>query len=308
MVNNLDKSTLSSFEKKSRFFDTFAYRYFGWVVEKRIDRFEDLKRQLRRAGVEKSLRMFLSVTIFESILTMLFVTGFGVLAWFFVNVSAPQISFPIVFPILFGIISAFVTYSVIIFNVSLKVNTRKRKIEASLPTAASYMTAMASAGVTPDKIFLSLAQDEMDLYLKEDAKIIARDVEIFNQDIIRAIENASKRSPSPKYSAFLEGIVSTFTSGGDLQSYLQNTSKTLMNDKLQIEKGFIESLGLMAELFLVMCIVTPTFIVVMIAMVAMQGTINHDALSGIVLALAFIVIPMLQGIIIILVDGLQPEE
>ena len=64
-----------------------------------------------------------------------------------------------------------------------------------------------------------------------------------------------------------------------------------MRDKLQDEKAYIEVLGLFAELFLVACIVTPTFAVVLIAMVALQGTMGHQQQVTIVLGLTFLLIP-----------------
>lgn len=290
-----------STEKRARVLDRLAYQYIGPLFEQRLDRFEDLRRQLRKAGIDQSLRMYLSISVFNAL-----ILGIAVLF-----LSLPLFLFqllPLVFVFLFPILAGIGYWVYALLVPSYKIGERKRKLEASLPTAASYMTAMASAGVTPDKIFMSLSRDDMDLYVKGDAKKISRDIEIFNLDIIRALEAASRRSPSAKYSSFLEGIVSTFTSGGDLQMFFQNASEQLMRDKVQAEKGFIESLGLMAELFLVACIVLPTFLVVMIAMVALQGAIDHEPLTMIVIVLGFILIPMLQAMIILLVDGMQPED
>lgn len=299
---------MSTVGRNASFIDKLAYKWIGTRLEGRLEKFEDLRRQLQRAGVNKSLRMFLSVTIFNSILAAIVVFFFSLVVKLFIDVLYPQIPFPIILPFFFAAFAGFATYNWMILNLSFKISERKRKIDASLPIAASYMTAMASAGVTPDKIFLSLSKDDLDLYLKEDAKKIARDVEIFNLDIIRALEAASKRSPSSTYSSFLEGIISTFTSGGDLQLYLQNASETLMKEKLTQEKAYIETLGLLAELFLVLCIVTPTFLVVILAMVAMQGTINHDGLASFVLTIGAIIIPLFQSVIIIMVDGSQPVD
>jgi len=273
----------------------------GGLFENRLDKFEDLRRKLRKAGIDKSLRMYLSTALLRSI-----IVAIGSMALFFIFFLL--IGAPLILPILLGIILGISTYSIHFIYPSYEIGERKRKLEASLPTAASYMTAMASAGVTPDKIFLSLSRDDIDLFVKEDAKKISRDIEIFNMDIIRALEAAAKRSPSSKYSSFIEGIVSTFTSGGDLQMYFQSSSEGLMRDKVATEKAFIESLGLMAELYLVACIVLPTFMVVVVAMMGLQGTFSHTQLTSVVLALTLFVIPVLQAIIILLVDGLQPEE
>lgn len=291
---------MSEQRKKSRVLDRLAYQYIGQHLESHLDSFEDLRRQLRKAGIDKSLRMYLSIAIFYSGLVMFGTLIFGLLVWLL-------IPFPIIFIVILAIFAGILTYFSFTLYPSYEIGERKRKIENSLPTAAGYMTAMASAGVTPDKIFMSLSKDDIGLYISQDAKKITRDIEIFNLDVIRAIEAAAKRSPSAKYTSFLEGIVSTFTSGGDLQMYLQNTSETLMRDKVQTEKAFVESLGLMAELYLVLCVVTPTFAVVMLAMAALQGTMTHTVLTMSVLGIGVLITPILQMMIILLVDGLQPE-
>jgi flagellar protein FlaJ len=189
---------------------------------------------------------------------------------------------------------------------SYQVGERKRKLEAALPTAASYMTAMASAGVTPDRIFMSLTKETIGEAIVKDARKISRDIQVFGYDIVHALGEASLRSPSAKYSSFLEGIVGTFTSGGELQRYLEVSSETLMNDKIQYEKNFIDSLGIMAELFMVVGVVAPIFFIVILAMMSMLGstTGNPAVLMSI---LVYVLIPVAEMAIIVLIDAQQPE-
>ncbi|MDH5401508.1 MAG: type II secretion system F family protein [Candidatus Heimdallarchaeota archaeon] len=285
----------------TRIIQRFAYQYIGNFFEDKLDKFENLKRDLRKAGMDISLRMYLSMAVFKSIvgavagsiITLIFVLIFKI---------------PFTFVIIDGLLIGILVYVVAMITPASKIGERKRKLDASLPSAASYMAAMSSAGVTPDEIFYSLSRDEINLFVSEDAKKISRDIKIFGLDIVRALDNAARRSPSPKYTSFLEGINATNTSGGDLQSYFENASKNLMRDKLQSEKGFVELLGLFAELFLVACIVTPTMGVVLLAVAALQGTMNHQELVTLVIVITFILIPILQSMIIIMVDGSQPQE
>ena len=273
-----------------------AYQWIGKYFEPRLSNFESLKRDLRRAGIDISLRMYLSMSVFQAIIG--FVSSFLLMVVLKLVVPTMPLAFIIIIPIIVSISMFFVRLAI----PSTKISERKRKLESSLPTAASYMAAMSSAGVNPDQIFFSLSSDELDLFVSHDAKKISRDINIFGLDIIRSLENASLRSPSPKYTSFLEGINATNTSGGDLQSYFENASKALMRDKVQDEKGYIEVLGLFAELFLVACIVTPTFGIIFIAMIALQpSSITHTGLITIVLGMAFLMIPILQMMIIILV-------
>lgn len=288
--------------QRSRIIQRLAYQYIGGFFEPRLDRFDQLRKNLRKAGMDISLRMYLSMAVFYSIITAVLVTLLVGILKFFIDVI------PIPFIPISGILTGVIIYIIILIIPGTKIGERKRKFDASLPTAASYMAAMSSAGVNPDEIFYSLSRDEIGLFISQDAKKISRDIKVFGLDIIRALENAARRSPSPKYATFLEGINATNTSGGDLQSYFENSSKTLMRDKVQTEKAFIEILGLFAELFLVACIVTPTFGVVLIAMVALQGTMTHTTLFTIILAVSLVIIPMMQLMIMIMVDGAQPVE
>lgn len=288
--------------QRSRVIQRLAYQYIGGFFEPRLDRFEELQKTLRKAGMDISLRMYLSMAVFQAIVGAISVSILVGLLKFFV----PAI--PIPFIPISGILTAVLIYVIALVIPSTKVGDRKRKFDASLPTAASYMAAMSSAGVNPDEIFYSLSRDEIGLFVSHDAKKISRDIKVFGLDIIRALENAARRSPSPKYATFIEGINATNTSGGDLQSYFENASKTLMHDKVQTEKSFIELLGLFAELFLVACIVTPTFGVVLIAMVALQGAMTHTELMTIILAVSLAIIPIMQMMIMIMVDGSQPVE
>ncbi len=281
--------------------DRLAYQYIGALLEEHLDRFADLKIQLEKANIRKSLRMYLSIAIFWSGIAFIAALIALILIKILVMPSLPAVFIP-----LFAIIAGL---SVIIYYLvypSYIASERKRKIESQLPAAASYMAAMASAGVTPDKIFLSIAKQDMGLITEEAAKI-ARDIELFNEDIVRALENAIKRSPSHKFATFLEGIIGVFTSGGDLQLYLETMSANLMQDKINEQRSFIESLGLIAELFLVMCVVAPVFFVVMLSMVSMQGAMAPGTILLITAVMTFVVVPMLQGMIIIMVDGIQPE-
>ena len=170
------------------------------------------------------------------------------------------------------------------------------------------MTALASAGVTPDKIFLSMSREDIGLEIVEEARKISRDVEIFGKDILHAISAASKRSPSPRYSTFLEGIVATFTAGGDLQAYLETSNRNFMQIKLQTEKAFIEALGLVAELFLVLGVVAPIFGMVIIAMLSIMTPEGGNGPLVIMGALAYVVIPVGLTMILLMVDGMQPTE
>ncbi|MBY9001070.1 MAG: type II secretion system F family protein [Candidatus Heimdallarchaeota archaeon] len=284
----------------SKIIESIAYSYIGRLVEPYLAEFEGLKLTLRKAGVEKSVRMYLSVRIFWAII--LAIVSLVSLIAIYIIVPGFSVILVIILPVL--VLTSMFVYTWV--YPSYLVGERKTKLEAALPTAASYMTAMASAGVTPDRIFLSLTKEKIGEAIVKDAKKISRDIQVFGYDIVLALSEASLRSPSPKYSSFLEGIIGTFTSGGELQRFLEVSSETLMNDKVQSEKNFIETLGIMAELFMVLGVVSPIFFIVILAMMSMLGgsATNSTLLMAL---LVYVIIPVSEMAIIVLIDAQQPE-
>jgi len=284
----------------SRIIESIAYSYIGRLVEPYLAEFEGLKLTLRKAGIDKSVRMYMSVRIFWAI--VLAIVSLISLIAIYIIVPDFSIILVIILPIL--VLTSMFVYSWV--YPSYLVGERKRKLEAALPTAASYMTAMASAGVTPDRIFLSLTKEKIGEAIVKDAKKISRDIQVFGYDIVLALSQASLRSPSPKYSSFLEGIVGTFTSGGELQRFLEVSTETLMSDNVQSEKNFIESLGIMAELFMVIGVVSPIFFIVILAMMSMLGGSAGNS-TLLMAVLVYVIIPVSEIAIIVLIDAQQPE-
>lgn len=285
----------------SRIIESIAYSYIGRIIEPHLAEFEGLKLTLRKAGIDQSVRMYLSVRIFWAVILSLVSLVF-LIAIKIVVKDQLSIILVILLPVL--VLIGMVVYTWI--YPSYLVGERKRKLEAALPTAASYMTAMASAGVTPDRIFMALTQETIGKAIVKDAKKISRDIQVFGYDIVHALGEASLRSPSPKYSSFLEGIVGTFTSGGELQRYLEVSTETLMNDKVQSEKNFIDSLGIMAELFMVIGVVAPIFFIVILAMMSMLGGSGGNS-TLLMAVLVYVIIPVAELGIIVLIDAQQPE-
>ena len=78
-----------------------------------------------------------------------------------------------------------------------------------------------------------------------------------------------------------------------------------MKDQIQTEKNFIETLGIMAELFMVLGVVAPIFFIVILAMMSMLGGSGNPNL--LMAVLVYIIIPVAELIIIVLIDAQQPE-
>ncbi|MCE7744585.1 MAG: hypothetical protein GPJ52_05565 [Candidatus Heimdallarchaeota archaeon] len=290
----------------SKSFRRIAYVRFGKYMERLLPRFSELGLTLRKAGMDISLRMYLSTAFMTTFIAIFvgFPAGIGIFyainLEFNTNVWLGALVVGILVPIV--VMLGFYIYP------SYVSSNRKRALESSLPTASSFLAAMASAGVAPDKAFLALANENIRLEVAKEAEKITRNIEILGYDLLTAMEFAAENSPSKVYSAFLEGLVSVVTSGGDMTAYLTNETKSLMRDKIREEKEFIEGLGVIAELFLVIGVVTPIFFVIMLAVLAIMATGASDQGTILMTLLTYVLIPVGMTVIIVLIDGMQPTE
>lgn len=290
----------------SKGFRRIAYSRFGRYMERILPRFSELGLTLRKAGMDISLRMYLSTAFLTTFISIFlgFPAGIGIFrainGEFNTNVWLGAIIIGILIPIV--VILGFYVYP------SYVSSNRKRALESSLPTASSFLAAMASAGVAPDKAFLALANENIRLEIAKEAEKITRNIEILGYDLLTALEYAAENSPSKVYSAFLEGLVSVVTSGGDMTAYLTNETKSLMRDKIREEKEFIEGLGVIAELFLVIGVVAPIFFVIMLAVLAIMATSASNQGTVLMTLLTYVLIPVGMSVIIVLIDGMQPTE
>ena len=102
-------------------------------------------------------------------------------------------------------------------------------MELELPYVASHMSILASAGIPPTRMFKLLEDSRTTPEVASDSNEIVRDVEILGHDIMTALEDERQRSPSRVFGDVLEGLVATIRSGGNMRSYLQDATKTIMD-------------------------------------------------------------------------------
>ena len=271
-----------------------------------------LKKEIKQAGWELSLRGYLGISLFGSLISSIISLVISVLFILMLIFSSGDIVVSLVIGLFLIAASIAIFYIAIwFFSIlpSMYIGSRKASIDASLPTVASYMSAMTSSGVPPAPIFESLAKEKsISKVVAEEATRINRDIEILGLDVLKALEQAAYRSPSERWSNFLEGIIATVTSGGDLTTYLSTETKNFMKLKQEETKEFIEQLGIVAEIFMVVGVVAPLFFVVMIAILSILNSGNNSSLFLLII-ITYILIPLLMlSVIIILSTTKAPDD
>ena len=247
-----------------------AYRLLGGRANNSKQR-DKLDEQLRRAQISVRAEAYLATAWFISIIVTVSVTIVGVSFFSFLVFSR---GLSPVYGILLLVLPGFVYY---ISNIAILsgpgsiANKRRKSIDARLPYAANYVTAMASAGVIPAEIFKSLASQEVYGEVARESAWIYKDLEMHGMDVVTAMRRAIARSPSERFRDLMQGAITTVTSGGDLTGYFEQKARRLQFDNRLEQNAFIETMGLMAEAYVTAAVAGPLFLLVMVAIFVLMG-------------------------------------
>jgi len=285
----------------------FAYNILGGKTAKLLPLFKDLDTNLEKSNIKINFKAYVSLTILSSLMASISTLILAPIIFHFL-LGMPMLS-ALLFGLGFSMLSgAFTVIGFYLYPI-YKADNLKRKLEDELPFTTGYMTVLAGSGVTPEKIFLSIARMDVPLAITEESRRIVRDVELFGTDIISALERASKRSPSEKFKNFLEGFIATIHSGGNLVSYLTERSRQYMELKKVALKKFADTLSILSEFYVAVLVAGPLLFVVMLSVMSMLGGGGMGILDPKLLLylLTYIGIPVSSIIFIIILDVISPR-
>lgn len=153
-----------------------------------------------------------------------------------------------------------------------KAKSRARKMDILLPYVTNFIATMSSAGISPGEIFKRLSN--VDLYgeIQKEARKIAKEIYIMGIDTITALKHAIERSPSRKFKDFIQGIISTIQSGSDLNRYFKNIVDRYMQEDILERRKNLESLAIIAEVFVIAVIAFPLFLVIIISTMSLTSS------------------------------------
>jgi flagellar protein FlaJ len=306
LINRLNQSTGSTEQTKWNP-SLFAYHLLGERTDRFLPLFKDMDTGLHKSGMRISLKPYVSLTLLTSLIaslsTMLLVPP--TLYFIFQIPLLPSFLFGIGGSLLAGALTVICFYIYPLY----RADTIKRNLDDSMAFATGYLAILAGAGVPPDSMFRSLSNIPQELAIVNESKNIVRDIELFGVDMITALENESKRTPSKKFKELLEGFIATIHSGGNLMSYLLHRSRQNMKLKRIALRKFSDTLGVLSEFYVTLLVAGPLIFVVMLAVMAMLGGAGFGLMNPtlLLLLLTYIAIPVGSIIFLIILDALTPR-
>lgn len=288
----------------------FSNLIFGWLSERYLDSFANLKGYLDEANLNILFKSYISMIFMTSFLSFIISTTAFTFILYIIIVDTWLTGF--IISLFIGAITGGITFVLAYLYPIQKANSRSRNIKGNMAFAANHMSSVASSKVPPYVIFDLLAGFDEYGEISKEAKKIVRNVDTFGKDIATSIREVAATTPSKEFSELLNGMVSTIQTGGNLEDYLRvQAEESMFQYRINREK-YLESLSTYADFYTAVLIAAPLFLIAILAVMNMVGgeiemmgrefEINELMSLG-----TYILIPMMNIAFIVFIYMTQPE-
>ena len=265
----------------------------------------NLKHDLRSAHLPYTAEQYLRTTRINSAATAIFFFAF----FGFVQFTGYDFGlFTLIPPLLFWIfLFSLCVPGMYLFQVYYPVmiaRGRKSKIDLDLPYAVSYMQALSTT-MSPFEVVERIYEEKaMFNEVSLEFGQVVRDVELFGDDLITALHNLQKTTPSPLFRDFINDLGVVYESGGDITAYLSAKTAFFHEQAKRELDLLLKTIEIMAEVYVSAFVAGP---IALIIMIVAQGMTNAATMTWLV-PFMYLVIPVGAIIMIWMLSIMLPPE
>jgi len=196
------------------------------------------------------------------------------------------------------------TYLIFLLYPGIRAGERRRNIDATLPYAINYVTAMSSAGITPDEVFRLLGKSTIYGESAVEARYISREADFFGKDLLEALRTVAQATPSERMREFLQGAVASISSGSNLTEYFRTKARQYTLENNQQQKTFLETLGLIAESYVTAMVAGMLFLIILQSVMTILSGDSNPLFLYIII---YLIVPFGSMMFVILISSMTPE-
>jgi len=303
-------------------YERFCFKLLGERAKKRREEFLSLRNNLMRARFTTPFEAYLSTAWVSSLLggfAAAILLGMlsillripemieykGTLPEFLYNLSDYRLIIGTVLTVILSLlVFGGIIYLIYMVYPSIVAGERRRNIDATLPYAINYVTAMSTAGITPAEVFSLLGESPIYGESSVEARYITREINIFGKDLTDAIRVVSTYTPSERMKEFLQGAVASISAGSNLTEYFRNKAQQYTLENRQSQKVFLETLGLIAESYVTALVAGTLFLIILQSIMSIIGGDTNPFLLYIVI---YLIVPFGSIMFVILISSMTPE-
>jgi flagellar protein FlaJ len=303
-------------------FERVSWQLLGRRAQKKRDKYSELRNALMAARFKVSSEVYIATAYLASLLAGMAAAVILGIVTYILNLpelvtyhgEAPQSlvglsEYSLVIGTVAAAVISFIVFAAIVFVIfniypGIIAGNRRRNIDATLPYAINYITAMSTAGIPPAEIFRQLGQSPMYGESSVEARYIALEVDLFGRDLIDALRIISSTTPSLRMKEFLQGTMGCVSSGSNLTEYFRTKAEQYALENRQTQRMFLETLGLISESYVTAMVAGPLFLIIL---QSIMSILSHEARPMFLYAIIYVLIPLGSIAFVVMISAMTPE-
>ena len=146
----------------------------------------------------------------------------------------------------------------------------EKRIDQELPFAVIHMSAISGAGIEPTNIFKIIALSREYPALRKEIRKVLNQINLYGYDLVTALNNVARATPSTKLSELFTGISTTIHSGGQLSDFFEKRAETLLTSyRLEREK-FTKVAETFMDIYITIAIAAPMILLLVLMMLSLS--------------------------------------
>ena len=278
----------------------FSNKYFRKFSERLIAKklFDKTNRNLRMITSPILLHSYVSMLLMSTVLAFIVGLVIGLPFFFFGIVLIPL-----------SVISGLPLLTFLLFYAypGSQRKTLEKQINQELPFVTIYMSAVATSGIEPTKIFDILVRTKDYPSTNREIKKLLNYINFYGYDIVTALRYGSKQSPSERLSLLFNGLATTITTGGELSGFLKKHSEGLLFDyRLEREK-YTKVAETFMDIYISIVIAAPMILMILFVLISLTGYASGFLTPNILSILVIFMISVLNIGFLLFLNFKQPK-
>jgi flagellar protein FlaJ len=288
--------------KYGKISNRFVERITISLTKKYPEFFTPLYKTLKSSSINLLSKTYISMSIFSTIISF-FISIFIFLA-LFNKITILNIINSFILGIFFSTGVFFFFY----YYPTVSSNHKKRKIKNDLPFVIVQMAAIAGSGANPITIFNFVLGSKEFKGLESEIKKIVNYVNLFGYSLTTSLRLVATTTPSREFKEFLNGLVTTIETGGNLKEYLKAKADEAITTYRIDRKKYVSTLSTYSDIYTGILIAAPLLFFAAIAIIqVLGGKIFGIEINVMANFAVFGLIPLLNIFFFMFLNIIQPE-
>ena len=267
--------------KGARGYLKYANRFFLKKAQELTKRgyFRPLAGEIKKANIEVLFDTYVAMMFFTSVISLIASSILVIFLTFF----SLSFNLPIIFAyngshilrfltlLWIPIILPAATFAALYYYPSTERKSLSTKIDQELPFAVIYMSAIGGAGIEPTEIFKIIGFSKEYPYLRREIRKILNQINIYGYDLVTALNNVSKTTPSSKLSELLSGMATTINSGGSLAEFFSKRAETLLLGYRLERENYTKLAETFMDIYISVVIATPMVLMLLLVILSVSA-------------------------------------